>query len=310
MKHEIKIVFIMMVMFIVTQLIGLLIINTYAPHNITLPTGANITQWNQVPYGMQPEPMEPNVSLMTFLLALTIAIALLFLLMKYRARMIIRIWFMAVSFITIAISLNAIFLMLFPESKLGLDTIALVLALPMTFYKVFRRNIVVHNFTELLIYPGLAVLFIPIFDITTTIILLVIISIYDFIAVIKSKFMVQMAKYEMQKAKIFSGFFVPYLTDKTRKLIEKISMRSAKSSKAKKIPISVAILGGGDIAFPLIFAGVVLRTLGLTSALFVIVGASLGLLGLFIIGKKGKFYPAMPFIAAGCIAGWLVSTLI
>ena len=311
MKHEFKVIFILMALFIVTQLLGLLVVDTYSLHTVTLPTGANVTTGNSIPYGMQHEPTEPGISLITMLISLTIAIGLIFLLMKFRARVFFQLWFTIVIIITCAISLNAIFLVLFPEIPLGWDMIAMVIALPLAFYKIFRKNLQIHNLTELLIYPGLAAIFVPLFDITTTIILLIIISIYDFIAVIKSKFMVEMAKFQIKKVGIFAGLFVPYMNDKTKKLLQKIKMKNLKlGGNGQRIPISVAILGGGDIAFPLIFAGVVFKSLGLLPALIVILGASLGLLSLFLIGKKGKFYPAMPFITAGAIIGWIASTLI
>jgi presenilin-like A22 family membrane protease len=305
-----------MSMFIVTQIFGLLVVDTYSQHTVTLPTGVNVTTGNLIPYGMQTEPTAPGISLITMLISLAIAIGLMLLLMKFKAKIFFQLWFTIVIIITCAISMNAIFLTLFPNIPLNWDMIAIVLALPLTFYKVFRKNLQIHNLTEILIYPGLAVIFVPLFDITTMIILLIIISIYDFIAVIKSKFMVKMAKFQVQKVGIFAGLFVPYMTDKTKKLIQNIKMKSLKLGRrnqqvqGQKIPINVAILGGGDIAFPLIFAGVVFRILGLLPALIVILGSSIGLLSLFIIGKKGKFYPAMPFITAGAIIGWLVSTLI
>jgi presenilin-like A22 family membrane protease len=314
MKHELKIILVLLSMFIFTQLIGLIIIDAYSPHTITLPTGATITKTNPIPYGMQPPEMEPNISLMTILISLTIAIALMLILMKFRSRILIKLWFTLVIFITLSISMNAVFLKIFPDSALRFDIIALAVSLPLTFFKVFRRDMLVHNLTELFVYPGLAVLFVPILDVTTTLILLVLISVYDFFAVIKSRFMVEMAKFQIKKVGIFSGFFVPYLTAKSRKMFQRLTSKKQDfkmdNKTAKKIPINVAILGGGDIAFPLIFAGVIFRTAGVLSALIVIAGAALGLLSLFIIGKKGKFYPAMPFITAGCVIGWLITLLI
>ncbi|MEK6809639.1 MAG: hypothetical protein AABY40_03120, partial [Nanoarchaeota archaeon] len=68
--------------------------------------------------------------------------------------------------------------------------------------------------------------------------------------------------------------------------------------KAEKV--RTAILGGGDIGFPLIFAGVVLKEMGLWQSLVIPFGALLGLAVLLFNGKENKFYPAMPFISAGC----------
>ena len=54
----------------------------------------------------------------------------------------------------------------------------------------------------------------------------------------------------------------------------------------KKIKVSLAILGGGDIVFPLILAGVVMSVLGLIQAAIVSVFAALSLLLLFVFAKK------------------------
>ncbi|MCX6707222.1 MAG: hypothetical protein NT001_03715, partial [Candidatus Woesearchaeota archaeon] len=77
-----------------------------------------------------------------------------------------------------------------------------------------------------------------------------------------------------------------------------------------------AILGGGDIAFPLIFSGTMmqylidvqhvpkLNALGLSSIISLF--ASAALLWLLLKAEHEKFYPAMPFISIGCFAGFLV----
>ena len=80
--------------------------------------------------------------------------------------------------------------------------------------------------------------------------------------------------------------------------------------KKKKIKINIAILGGGDVIFPIISAGVMLKTLGIWPAIFVILGAALGLSYLLFFSEKKKFYPAMPFITAGIFLGMLVSILV
>ena len=75
-------------------------------------------------------------------------------------------------------------------------------------------------------------------------------------------------------------------------------------------PESLAILGGGDVAFPLIFAGVVMKALSFTHALIIAAATTLASLFLFIGAKKQKFYPAMPFLTAGCLIGYALSLLI
>jgi len=78
----------------------------------------------------------------------------------------------------------------------------------------------------------------------------------------------------------------------------------------QKVRMNVAILGGGDVIFPIIAAGVMLKTLGLFSAIFVIIGAAIGLSYLLFFSEKKKFYPAMPFISAGIFAGIGLSYLV
>ena len=306
-------------MFLTTQLIGLIVIDAYAPTktvqtlkdgaSVNLTTGGNET----IPYGMQPPEMKAEVSLASISISLIIAIIIFFLLMKIRARSLIKLWFTMVVLLTMSVALNALLNQIFPGTLLRLDKIAIILAIPLTFYKIFKRNILVHNATELLIYPGLAAVFVPLMEIWSIIVLLLIISVYDMWAVWKSKFMIKLAKFQMQKIKVFTGFFVPYLNKKEAlklKKARKIKTARSRVANLKKIKVAVAILGGGDVAFPLIFAGVVYRAAGLIPALIIIAGSTLSLLILFMFSKKGKFYPAMPFITAGCLVAYLISLLI
>ena len=179
--------------------------------------------------------------------------------------------------------------------------ISLALALFLSIMKIFKRNILVHNITELMIYPGIAAVFVPIFNIWTVIALLILISIYDMWAVWKSGIMQKMAKYQINQLQIFSGFFVPYMSNKLRTKIK--NMKKMERKKRKAVRVNVAILGGGDVIFPIITAGVMLKTFGLIPALFVTFGAMLGLAYLFFFAEKKKFYPAMPFITVGIALG-------
>jgi len=309
MKHEVKITALLLAMFFVTQLIGLAVIGAYAPKTVskTLENGTVVQEVQNVtiPYGMEPPQMEPRIGFVNIVVSLVIAIIIFFLLMKIQASTLIRAWFTFVSLVTIAIALNGLMMYVLP-GKLSLELIALALAIPLTIYKIFKRNIIIHNLTELLIYPGLAVIFVPILNVWAIIVLLFIISIYDMYAVWKSKFMVGLAKYQIQNLKIFTGFFVPYLTkDQALKL-----KKTKGKTKNMKMKVSLAILGGGDVAFPLIFAGVLLRASGLIPALIIVLFSTLALMGLFIYSQKGKFYPAMPFLTVGCLIGWLVTLLL
>lgn len=213
-------------------------------------------------------------------------------------------WF----FLVIVLALSISFIAILPVK---MTIIALALAIPLTAVKMFGKNFLVHNFTELLIYPGIASVFVPLLNVWTIVALLVLISVYDMWAVWHSGIMQKMAKYQINHLKVFSGFFVPYVSKKVRQQINKWKTSLTKKQLNKKrIKVNVAILGGGDIVFPIITAGVMLKTLGLGSAFLVILGATLGLAYLFFSAEKKKFYPAMPFISAGIFLGILASYVI
>ena len=82
--------------------------------------------------------------------------------------------------------------------------------------------------------------------------------------------------------------------------------RQAQKTKIKKVGKThrEAILGGGDIAFPLLFSGVILKTMGFLPAIITSLTAAIALLILFVAAEKKKFYPAMPFITLGCFIGY------
>jgi len=281
MKHSAKIVAILLGMFFLTQLIGIAVIYSYQNNEYNLP------------YGMEPpKEISPGISLISIVTAIAFAVLIMLIFMRFNIELLLRLWFLFVIIIAIGITINSAILHL-PNSSI----IALAIAVPLAILKVFKRGILVHNFTELMIYPGIASIFVPILNLWTIILLFVIISLYDIYAVWHSGFMQKMAKYQIQKLKMFSGFFVPYLGAREKAQLARIKKTNARE---KKIKVNVAILGGGDVVFPIIFAGVILRIFGFLPSLIMAFGATIALFVLFLFSKKGKFYPAMPFISAGC----------
>ena len=302
MKHNLKITAIILIMFVITQFIGLYVVDYYS------------SEENKLPFGLETPEIEKQSDYSIFLgaiiFAFIIAIFLFFFLTKFKIAFVLKLWFFVVVIIALSITIFSL-TRNFDKFIFGIPLIAVLIALPLAIIKIFRRNFLVHNFTELLIYPGIAAVFVPLLNIYTIIGLLVLISIYDMWAVWKSGIMQKMAKYQINKLKIFSGFFVPYLSKQMRTKIKgwKKTMKKTELKK-KKIKINIAILGGGDIIFPIITAGVMLKTLGLGSAILVILGATLGLGYLFFFSEKKKFYPAMPFITGGILVGIALSYLI
>ncbi len=302
MKHNLKITVIILIMFILTQFIGIFVVNHY------------LYEDNKLPYGLEPPEIEKqsdySILFGAIIIAFVIAILLFLFLTKFKIQFFLKLWF----FIVVVVALSIAFFSVtrsFDKIIFGIPLIAVLVSLLLAIIKIYKRNFLVHNFTELLIYPGIAAVFVPLLNIYTIVGLLVLISAYDIWAVWHTGVMQKMAKYQINKLKIFSGFFVPYVSKKVRTKIKKWKKTLKKSElRKKKIKVNVAILGGGDIVFPIITAGVMLKTLGLLSAILVIAGAALGLSYLFFFSEKKKFYPAMPFITGGILVGIALSYLI
>ena len=295
-------------MFLVTQFIGLYVINAYTPQ-INPETGINE---NPLPFGMEPPEVEAKTGLISIAIAFVIAIALILILIKFRFKFLIRTWF----FVVIALALGIVINGLLKNHTSYAWLIALIISVPFALLKIFRPSVIIHNFTELLIYPGIAAVFVPILSVWTVIIFLIAISIYDMWAVWHSGIMQKMAKFQMEELKVFGGFLVPYMGKKIKMKIKLLrqKIKEAKTKKAKekiqkdsKIKVSLAILGGGDVVFPIIASGIFFRAFGIIPALLVIAGAFVGLSFLLSISQKKKFYPAMPFITTGIFLGMLVS---
>ncbi|MCX8194254.1 MAG: presenilin family intramembrane aspartyl protease [Candidatus Pacearchaeota archaeon] len=337
MKHSIQITLVMLAMFLISQFIGILIINSYDSY-----FGKTAQQKVQEGKLVQPEisivketvppemefkkPIDILSIVISIVVAIVIASVIFFLLSKIKITLLIKVWFSFVVFICLTLAITLLIypilgtdlFVLFGKNISLAETIAAPLALVLTFYKIIRRNIIIHNLTELFIYPGLAVMFLPLVNVIVALILLLAISIYDIIAVWKTQYMINLAKFQISYLKIFTGFFLPYLSEKDKVRVEKLKIaaqkevkKRGKKFKRKKIKVKVhfAALGGGDVAFPMIFAGTILVTYGLLASIITVLCTTLALALLFLFSEKGKMYPAMPFLSAGCFLGLILILL-
>jgi presenilin-like A22 family membrane protease len=299
-------------MFLLAQIVGIFVIDAYNGEGLGERSSA-LT----LPFGLGESGGSDIISLI-FSIVLTVVI--FFLLMKYDLKFIIRSWFFLVILLALTVSFNSFIPSTFVYSLI----MAGILGLVFTILKIFRPSILIHNGTEVLIYPGVAAIIAPLINVTGIIILLIIIALYDAWAVWHSGIMQKMAKYQMEEARIFGGFLIPHLDKKTREKIKKLKQKYTKKElskkfKNKKFKIRLAILGGGDVVFPIIAMGVFMRAFplaslfgirGLIPALFILAGSFIALVHLLLVTKKDKAYPAMPWISSGALIGMLVWWLI
>jgi len=319
-------------MFLLSQLLGLLVIKAYDSYfgktakqkvqeGTLVQPEVSIVQETVPPEIELKKPIDIAKILFSIAIAIVIATLFFFLLSRIRVTLLLRAWFAFVVFICLSITISLLLYPILGKNLFSIfgknvslaEIIAIPLALLLTFYKILKRNVIAHNLSEVLIYPGLAIVFLPLLNVIAASILLIGISIYDIIAVWKTKHMISLAKFQIEHLKIFTGFFLPYVKPKDKAKIEKlkIAMKKGKKTKIKKIkiPVQIAALGGGDIAFPLIFAGTIFITYGLIASLITIFCATLALSLLLFFSKKGKFYPAMPFLSAGCFVALFIILL-
>lgn len=303
MKHTHLISFLILTSFFLSQIIGLVIVNQYIDHPQSQVKGETVMK--PLPGFERPQVANKSTSFVPITVAILIGTALIFLIIKFRKPIILRVWFFLVIWLCLAFAFYAFI----PHPFIVL------LALMLAVWKIFRPNILVHNFTELFIYGGLAAIFVDIINVFAAFMLLALISVYDAIAVWKTKHMVALARFQTD-SKVFAGLFIPYDLKGAK---SQIKLRHAPKTSKKKVKThKVAVLGGGDVGFPLIFAGVVMKEAMLVEpmmqaflkTLLIPVFATAALYLLLYLGEKDKFYPAMPFISAGCFIGYVMFLLL
>jgi len=164
-----------------------------------------------------------------------------------------------------------------------------------------RPNVLLQDILVILAIAGAGSLLGIQMEPETVVFLLIIFSVYDYIAVFKTKHMVKMAK-EMLGEQAILGLVLP----------QKTSDFWASLKQVQPGRESFFILGGGDIVFPLIMSASVLVN-GLLDSLIIALFALIGLLFNFCFftkQKKRQALPALPLIALFCIIGFFITKLI
>jgi len=332
MKHDLFVTIVLVVFFILAQVVGLGLVNADMK-GVEVVDGVPTIVHADTSLGPRPE-LSGSGAFAYIAIGLIIGTLLVLLIIRMKKINLWKAWFFIAVVLAIILALGvfranyiAFFIAVFPTISPALGgTLAtglvFVIALVLAVLKVLKPNVIIHNITEVLMYAGIAVFLVPLLNVFWAFILLLVISLYDMYAVWKSKHMVKMAKFQAE-SKVFAGLFIPY-TPKAQaaagiaKPLPPKSLKTASAKTAKQEKRN-AILGGGDIAFPLLFTGAVMESLvlkGLSKAvalqqcMTITITTTLALALLFIFAKKDKFYPAMPFITAGCLIGYGIVLLL
>ncbi len=298
MKHPYFVGFLFVLFFLLTHFLGL-----YLLGGSIIVDDLGVVSFSDTVLGERPT-LEGFESIIYVILGITMGTLILLFFAKNKKSSWWRYWFLFASALAMAVSINeafniAGFLLLF--FSLGLAS-----------WKVFKPNMIIQNITEILSYAGISLVLIPLFSVTTMFIVLVLISIYDAYAVWKSKHMVVLAKFT-RDAQLFPGFIISYSNPNS--VVNGSSSFSKNSSFNNSENKKIGILGGGDVVFPLLFSGVIYAEFikngfsfndAFLAGSVVSFCSALALFLLFLLGKKDKFYPAMPFLSVGCFFGYLL----
>lgn len=234
-------------------------------------------------------------SFFQFFISVAFVLAIIFLIIKFvksgfKKRILLK-----------TIFLLAFFLGSFIFFKVWLgEPIALILLLFLVILRIKKPSIFTHDLLMIFGIAGVSSILGLGLTPELVAILLVIFSVYDVIAVYKTKHMVKMAK-EMTEAGALPGLFLPSKTSELNTPLEKTSLGG-----------KFLILGGGDIVFPLLFSISALQN-GIVQSVTVAFFALLGLLfsfWIFFQQKERQAIPALPPIALFSIIGYLFSLLI
>lgn len=315
-KHNLKINLILVLFFLLSQLFGVFLIGYDMERSIDPITKKTVINFSETSIGERPE-IEGYGTVIFLGVGILIGTLLILFLATIKKPIIWKVWYFIAIWMTITITTGVFF------KHWSIFFVSFLIAL----LKVFKQNFYIHNITEIFVYSGIAFMLVPLFDLMWVFVMLILISIYDAIAVWQSKHMIKLAMFQ-KDSKVFAGLNVSYgdhrkvKKDKNRNKeikSKKINNNADKMSRVVKTKSKNAILGGGDIAFPLIFTGVCLvyffnngfsKMLSYLIVFPIIFFSTLSVFLLLYFGKPNKFYPAMPFISFGCVFGFMLSFFI
>ncbi|MFH1381987.1 MAG: presenilin family intramembrane aspartyl protease [Chloroflexota bacterium] len=168
----------------------------------------------------------------------------------------------------------------------------------------FQPRIWLHNLLLVLTLASGVSLFGFLLSPWTAIALMLVLAIYDFLAV-RFGYMVWMAR-KLSESETLPAFFIPFSLSDWNLDLRKIGAGLFDEAPAER---EFSVLGGGDIGFPLLLVASVFFASGFTQSLAVAVFALLGLIGAFLIQRlflKGKPMPALPPIAFASLIGFVI----
>ena len=231
----------------------------------------SIQQEEILPAVANPDAPESALYIFFYILIMT---GVLLVLIKLNLDLVIKLVAFIAFFGGIVVTLSSIF------QALGI--LFAVLLMAATLWK--RQNIMLLNLSLILTVAGVGAFLGASLSVLPSLLLLVILSIYDIVAVFWTKHMVTLA--EKAKGRLPFMFLIPY--------------------KGRDLG-----LGTGDMAIPLVFTVSVFKDYAITNALLTAAGGLVGIISLFLYiqNRRRITLPALPPLTIGLIAGFAISLI-
>lgn len=291
-----KVITTILAFFLITQLLGLYIGISLIENAQTIPELKDLT----VAPTRRPGDITNAVCFMGYVLA---GAGMMFLVLKYYRGVLL---FKLLEFFVIFVASNVVFfILLFNFARFDLGSsflisilLAFLLGLVKLFYPAIKNISAIVSSAGVGAIFGFSVGFIP------ALLFALFLSVYDYIAVFKTRHMIVLAR-ELSARKLsfsVSAKAVPKRVtgEPEKKYIERVKRET-----------KVLDLGTGDLAIPLMLAVSSYPVGGAISALGMVAGSSIALLvTLHLVSKHRVFVPALPPICFGGVASFFLIRLL
>jgi len=235
-----------------------------------------------------PQKVENSILMFASILGATALILLLIKLWKKVIKLL--------EFFSIFIGSWIAFTLLFPFS-FGIIDLGLIFSIVLVGWRVLKPSLLNQNISLITSAIGVGAIVGASLTPLPSTLLLLLVSIYDTLAVFFTKHMVYLAKEVVKSSAAFTLSFPP-----KGEFPRKISGR-----KVGKIGRSFHV-GGGDLVIPLIFSASLLRNFSIFHSLFVSTFSTLFFfLALSKVREKKVAIPMMPWLSCGCLLGFILS---
>ncbi|MBI2110057.1 hypothetical protein HYT58_02715, partial [Candidatus Woesearchaeota archaeon] len=135
MKHSLKITLLLVALFFLAQVIGLYIINHYVTRDL--------------PFNIEKPSFDEKFSFLQIFAIIVVTTIIAMIIIKLKIISLWKFWFFISVWFCLMLALGAFF-------NQGLS---LIISLILAYFKI-KRNIIIHNLTEIFIYGGLASIFV------------------------------------------------------------------------------------------------------------------------------------------------------